>query len=95
VVPATICGGLLAIILRRDFRNGKLSGRQAILKGIVLGGVAALGICLLVGAALYAWMWSAGLGSTAGYFFFSAEALVMGAIAGGWVGRQLARHLAR
>ena len=65
---------------------------QTVLKGALFGVIATLGICLLMGTALYVWMWSAGLGSKEGFFLFSAEALVVGAVAGGLVGRALAIH---
>lgn len=92
IVPATLGGGLLAFLLRKD---GHLSHRKAYLTGVFLGLLTTAGICLWVGIELYRWLWSNGLGGTEGYFVFTGFALMIGAISGGVVGRALASHLHR
>jgi hypothetical protein len=97
-VPAMVGGAVLAAMLKKDFRNDRLSGRRALMKGVIVG-VASLSVVVILIVRFYELQWLIGMiwyfapRDLQGFLFFSGAALLIAAIAGGVVGNRLAAYL--
>lgn len=89
-LPALLLGAYLAYNLNHDAEKQALSKNRAMIKGLVVGGIAGLIICLPIVVIEYYSIQSGSHGDINAFFYRTMIAVVIASGAGGWVGKQLA-----